>query len=80
MLTTAAAETSTLQIIRGYVRRFCKSNYQIMLAFAIPFLTLLVTYMCMGVYPAGNGSVLSLDLNGQYVYYYDYMYDVFAGK
>ncbi|MGN0595710.1 MAG: YfhO family protein, partial [Ruminiclostridium sp.] len=81
MLTTAAAaETSTLQIIRGYVRRFCKSNYQIILAFAIPFLTLLVTYMCMGVYPAGNGSVLSLDLNGQYVYYYDYMYDVFAGK
>lgn len=80
MLTTAAAETSTIQIIRGYARRFCKSNYQIMLAFAIPFFTLLVAYMCMGVYPVGNGSVLSLDLNGQYVYYYDYMYDVFAGK
>ncbi|MCL2086410.1 MAG: YfhO family protein [Oscillospiraceae bacterium] len=27
-----------------------------------------------------HGSVLSLDLNAQYIYYYDYIYDVLAGK
>ena len=81
MLTTAAtAETSTLQIIRVKLRQFCRGNYQIMISFGIPFLILLIAYMCMGVYPISNGSVLSLDLNGQYVYYYDYMYDVLAGK
>lgn len=62
------------------VRRFFKEDYQLPLSFAIPFFILLVAYCCFGVFPFGKSSVLSLDLNGQYVYYYDYMYDVLAGK
>lgn len=57
-----------------------KKNPQFVLAFFIPFGILLLAYLCFGVYPVGNRSVLSLDLNGQYVYYFDYMYDVFAGR
>jgi uncharacterized membrane protein YfhO len=38
-----------------------------------------VAYLIFGIYPAGEESVLVLDLNGQYVYYYDYIYDVLHG-
>lgn len=63
---------------RTYV--FCFKNKAYILSFLIPAVLLFVTYMIFGVYPIGKRSVLALDLNAQYVYYYDYMYDVFAGK
>lgn len=59
---------------------FCVKNKAYILSFLIPAALLFVSYMLFGVYPAGKRSVLALDLNAQYVYYYDYMYDVFAGK
>ncbi len=57
-----------------------RENYQYVLAFIIPFLILWLAYICFGVYPVSNRSVLSLDLNAQYVNYFDYIYDVLAGK
>lgn len=50
------------------------------LSFLLPAAILFVSYIIFQVWPFGERSVLSLDLNAQYVYYYDYMYDVFAGK
>lgn len=50
------------------------------LAFLIPGVILFAAYILFEVYPFGEKSVLSLDLNAQYVYYYDYIYDVLAGK
>ncbi len=50
------------------------------LSFLLPVAILFVSYIIFQVWPFGERSVLSLDLNAQYVYYYDYMYDVFAGK
>ena len=50
------------------------------LSFLLPVAILFVSYIIFQVWPFGARSVLSLDLNAQYVYYYDYMYDVFAGK
>ena len=61
-------------------RDFCIRNKAYILSFFIPAILLFISYMIFGVYPAGKRSVLALDLNAQYVYYYDYMYDVFAGK
>lgn len=61
-------------------RDFCIRNKAYILSFFIPAVLLFISYMIFGVYPAGERSVLALDLNAQYVYYYDYMYDVFAGK
>ena len=65
---------------RSGVKRFFTSDRQLWISFLVPCLTLLISYFIFGVFPFGKQSVLSLDLNGQYVYYYDYMYDVFAGK
>lgn len=50
------------------------------LSFLLPVAILFISYIIFQVWPFGERSVLSLDLNAQYVYYYDYMYDVFAGK
>ena len=62
------------------IRYFCFKNRAYFLSFLLPAAVLLVSYIIFGVWPFGERSVLSLDLNAQYVYYYDYMYDVFAGK
>lgn len=40
-------------------------------AFLIPALLTLIAYIIFGVYPFGERSVLTLDLNGQYVYYFE---------
>ncbi len=40
-------------------------------AFLIPVLVFWMVYICFQVYPFGNGSVLVLDLNGQYVFFFE---------
>ena len=64
---------------RNGIKHFFKNDNQIWLSFLIPALIMLVSYFIFGVWPFGKESVLSLDLNGQYVYYYDHMYDVIYG-
>ena len=39
-------------------------------SFLIPFLLTFVSYIGFDVYPFGERSVLTLDLNGQYIYYF----------
>ncbi len=39
--------------------------------FLAPFLIMLGVYASIGVFPFGNNSVLVLDLNGQYVYFFE---------
>ncbi len=66
--------------ILGRARDFivrCKAYF---LAAAIPAAILFLAYIIFGVYPFGERSVLALDLNAQYVSYFEYMYDVFAGR
>lgn len=41
------------------------------LAFLLPALIFWLIYICMEVWPFGNNSVLVLDLNGQYVYFFE---------
>ncbi len=78
------AEQSVITKYLGYLKaglkRFFITDFHLPVSFGIPCLILLIAYFIFGVYPFGSESVLSLDLNGQYVYYYDYMYDVFAGE
>ena len=61
------------------IKHFFKKENQMWLSFLLPALILLVSYFIFGVWPFGVESVLSLDLNGQYVYYYDHMFDVIYG-
>ncbi len=60
--------------------RFCLKNRAYLLSAALPPAILYIAYIIFGMYPFGDHSVLGLDLNAQYVYYFDYMYDVFGGK
>lgn len=55
-------------------------NKACLFAAVIPPALLYAAYVIFGIYPFGKSSVLALDLNAQYVYYFEYMYDVFAGK
>ncbi len=50
------------------------------LAFAIPVIIMYVAYALFGVFPYGDQSVLVLDLNGQYVYYFEAIRDAFWGE
>ncbi len=59
---------------------FVKRNRTYFLSALIPAAILFLSYAVFGVFPFGKRSVLSLDLNAQYVYYFDYIYDVLAGK
>lgn len=48
-------------------------------AFFIPAALMYAVYAAFGFYPFGDNSVLVLDLNGQYVYYYEAMRQAFWG-
>lgn len=50
-----------------------------LLVFLVPFVTMYIAYAVFEVHPFGDNSVLVLDLNGQYVYYYEAMRDAFWG-
>lgn len=47
------------------------NGYYLIAAFFIPFAIMLGVYACLGKHPFGNNSVLTLDLQAQYVYYYE---------
>jgi len=46
-------------------------GYCLIAAFVIPFLIMLAVYVCMEKHPFGNNSVLTLDMQAQYVYYFE---------
>lgn len=48
-------------------------------AFFIPVILTLIAYAAFGIYPFGERSVLALDLNGQYIYYFEHIRDAFWG-
>ena len=50
------------------------------LIFLVPVSLMYIAYAHFGVHPYGDKSVLVLDLNGQYVYYYEAMRDVLHGE
>jgi len=61
-------------------KTFLLSKRIYILAFFVSMLILLVSYFIFGIYPFGDESVLVLDLNGQYVYYFENLRDAFWGN
>ncbi len=59
---------------------FSKDKYYYYLAFGIPVVILIITYICMEMSPFGEKSVLTLDMDGQYVYFFEQIRDVYTGK
>ena len=57
-------------------KRFCEWEYSyLILCFFLPFLILFAAYAGLGTHPFGNNSVLTLDLQGQYIYYFEAVRD-----
>lgn len=59
--------------------RLLKEYGFLILAFAVPALLMYLIYASMLVHPIGDGSVLILDLNGQYVCFFEALRNVIHG-
>ena len=57
--------------IKNKVLPFINDNIFIILAFLVPATIMWMIYIALEVFPFGNNSVLVLDLNGQYVYFFE---------
>ena len=53
------------------VRVGCNPNSYLALTFILPVFLMYLIYLSMEIHPFGDGSVLVLDLNGQYVYFFE---------
>ncbi|NLP26406.1 MAG: YfhO family protein [Clostridiales bacterium] len=63
---------------KGFKDWAYKNRFYI-LAFFIPAIITYIAYAMFEVYPFGDNSVLVLDLNGQYIYYFEALRDAFWG-
>jgi uncharacterized membrane protein YfhO len=61
-----------------FTKKF-KLNKFYLAAFFIPAMIVLIAYFLFGIEPFGDESVLALDLNGQYVYYFENLRDAIWG-
>ena len=69
---TAKKRSSPLDFLRNIQKKISNSQYSyLLLAFLIPTVIMYVVYLAMEIHPFGDGSVLVLDLNGQYVYFFE---------
>lgn len=55
----------------GSFRQFLGNYWFLLLCMAIPAVLMYLMYFSREIYPIGDGSVLVLDLNGQYVWFYE---------
>ncbi len=75
-----ATEKMTLPSLENK-RRFGLNGAALTLlcCFAVPFLAMILLYCCVKVWPAGEHAVLVLDLNAQYVYYFEELREIITG-
>ncbi len=66
-------------LFRRVAARFDGMSH-IFIAFLFPVLVMALIYIAMDVWPFGDNSVLVLDLNGQYVYYFEALRDILRGE
>lgn len=59
--------------------KWCYKHRYGLLIFTLPIFIMYLVYAFFGVHPFGEGSVLVLDLNGQYVSYYEMLRDAVWG-
>lgn len=79
------AFADTFRSLPGRLWRFAQEKYRsqpasyLLFCFLLPFFLMLAIYAVMGTWPFGRGSVLVLDLNGQYVYFFEALRDFVWG-
>ena len=57
-----------------------KEKYHYYLSFGLPVLILMITYIVMSISPYGEKSILTVDMDGQYVYFFQQLRDVYTGQ
>ena len=77
-LRSFAASPARLARYAARLYRAHEGSY-LLFCFLIPFVLMLIIYAVMGAWPFGPGSVLVLDLNGQYVYFFEALRDCIFG-
>jgi len=60
-------------------KRLSQRALTLLACFGLPFFAMILIYCCLQVWPVGEHSVLVLDLNAQYVYYFEQLRDVLTG-
>ena len=65
--------------VAGGLKNWVYSKRFYLIAFFIPVVMTYIAYAIFGIAPFGEQSVLCLDLNGQYVYYFEAIRDAFWG-
>lgn len=86
--TACPADVAAVQIdappvktgVLSRIMAYFEGMSHIWLAFLFPVLVMALIYLAMEVWPFGEGSVLVLDLNGQYVYYFEAIRDILHGE
>ncbi len=63
----------------SFLQQWAFRNKIYFLAFIVPVIVMYAAYAIFKIYPFGDESVLVLDLNGQYVYYFQALRDAFWG-
>ena len=49
-------------------------------SFFLPIVIMLLVYACLGMFPIGDRTILILDMNGQYIYFFEQLRDVLSGN
>ena len=49
-------------------------------SFLLPVAIMMLVYACLGMFPIGERTILILDMNGQYVYFFEQLRDVLMGN
>lgn len=71
------AENGRFKGFLFFLRDWAFRNKIYLIAFFIPVIIMYAAYVIFKVFPFGDKSVLVLDLNGQYVYYFETLRDAF---
>lgn len=68
-------KTGFIQKIQALYKKYGFLGYAALVPAAIFF----IIYVARGIHPFGNGTVLVLDLNGQYAYFFEYLREAVVG-
>lgn len=49
-------------------------------SFLLPIAIMMLVYACLGIFPIDERTILILDMNGQYVYFFEQLRDVLSGN
>ena len=72
---------SPRKYLAGFQNKIASSQYSyLFFCFLVPVLVMYLIYMAMEIHPFGDGSVLVLDLNGQYVYFFEALRNTVYGE